>query len=256
MGPTPNWLCPPPLAWTQGGERPVRLRLTNNHEVPILVFLDQCDGHTRLGDLNPGATRRLRLPTRLIPFNDQLRVHVFDKEAREGVGIYAVDVESRWELDLVVDPETPEVTRVYSEGTSPVQRIRRGAGFMTYPGEGLSYASRWAEDTPAALTWQCSSAGAQITLTHVGSADESHRVTVEFEGGEGRESGSWALLNGLTRSLLAPPEDVTAITEGALGAETLLIKVGLGREEIRHRFGVDGLAEALRYLPCFSESGE
>jgi hypothetical protein len=61
----------------------------------------------------------------------------------------------------------------------------------------------------------------------------------------------WKVLKGRSLSLLAPLEEVGEITGKALGAATLEATVGSGNQEIRHRFELTGLAEALDYLPCF-----
>ena len=253
--PSPNWVCPPPLAWSRGEARPTRLKLTNGTASRVSVYLDQCDGHTRLGEVLPGRTRRMRLPPRLIPFNDQLRVHLFDLETLDPVGIYAVEVEDDWELELDVDGLTPSLRMTYADSVAPTRRIRGGSGFMTYPGEELSYASRWAEDSPAALTWQCSAGRAQITLTHQGTGEGRLPVSLEFGDGGEPEDSEWRVLPGRTISLLAPEERIPGITERALADSVLVATVGGEHASIRHRFQLGGLAEALTYLPCFPASG-
>lgn len=245
------WICPPPLAWARGEARPTRLKLTNGTSSLISVYLDQCDGHTRLGSVLPGRTRRLRLPPRLIPFNDQLRVHLFDLETLDPVGIYAVDVEAEWELELDVDAQTPSLRVAHASGQPPARRVRESSGFMTYPGEELSYASRWAEDSPAALTWQCLRGRPRITLTHHGSAEGHLPVSLEFGAGGEPERVEWGVLPGRTTRLLAPEERIPRITERSLADSVLVVTVGGEGAPTRHRFDLSGLAEALTYLPCF-----
>ncbi len=105
-GPLPSLWCPLPLVWKDGEERPRGIRMTNATDARVSVWLDNCDGHTRLGDVPAGETFVLRLPNRLISFAGELRLYVYDKEARSLVGRYAVAVEPRWTLPLQVTTGT------------------------------------------------------------------------------------------------------------------------------------------------------
>ena len=95
------------MVWKDGAERPRGIQMTNGTDARVSVWLDNCDGHTRLGDVPAGKTFVLPLPNRLIPFGGQLRLYVYDNAARSLVGSYAVAAEPRWILPLEVTTETP-----------------------------------------------------------------------------------------------------------------------------------------------------
>ena len=157
--------CPLPLTWRQGEPRPVRIQVHNRTELELSVWLDNCDGHLRLGDLPPGIHRSLRLPTLLIPFNNQLHFHTFDHEGDVRFASYAVDLAADWTLTLDINESTPQLSLVFGPESTPLDRYIGLDAFMTYPGETISYASRLAERSPAVLTWQCVNEERQITLS-------------------------------------------------------------------------------------------
>ena len=251
LKPSPQRVCPPPMVWSNGVERPRRLNMSNGTGGTVSVWLDNCSGHLRLGNVEQGKTRVLSLPDRLIPFSDQLHFHVFGSGGTGRVGSYAVNLEPRWALSLEVDGDTPEVEMVFGEGATELDRFEGLNGFVVYAGEELSYASRWAEDTPAILTWQCSAGEAKLTLTHGGTGAQELPVEIVYLGSGGKTTGQWDVNRGSAVMLSPPMEAVEEITEKALEAEGLEVTVGTGAEALRHIFRLSGFHEARRALGCF-----
>jgi hypothetical protein len=251
LKPSPQRVCPPPMVWSHGVERPRRLSMSNRTGGTVSVWLDNCSGHLRLGNVKQGKTRVLTLPDRLIPFSDQLHFHVFDTGGTGRVGSYAVNLEPLWTLSLDVDANTPEVEMVFGEGATELERFEGLNGFVVYAGEELSYASRWAEDTPAFLSWQCSAGEAKLTLTHGVTGAQELPVEVVYLGSRSKTTGQWDVYRGSAVMLSAPPEIVEEITEKALEAEGLEVTVGTGAEALHHTFRLSGFHEARRALGCF-----
>jgi len=253
LKPSPQRVCPPPMVWSHGVERPRRLRMSNGTDGPVSVWLDNCSGHLRLGRVEEGKTRVLPLPDRLIPFSDQLHFHVFDSEGAVRVGSYAVNLEPMWTLSLEVDSGTPEVEMVFGEGATALDRFEGLNGFVFYAGEDFSYASRWAEDTSAILTWQCSAGEAKLTLTHGATGVQKLPVEILYLGSGGRTVGLWDVFRGSAIMLSPPKELMQEITKRALEAEGLELTVGTGAEAQTHIFRLSGFHEVQAALWCFTE---
>ena len=150
-------VCPPPLAFEAGAVVPRWVRLENRMADTLTVFIDRCWRHTLVADVPPGMARQVRLPESVVAYPEGLRFHVFDKRATTHLGVYALPVESRPVLSLVVDGESRveqgrlEWYDLEEEGSG------RGAGrFALGSDEQGAYAAVWADGSPAILTWACS----------------------------------------------------------------------------------------------------
>ncbi|MFC1575044.1 hypothetical protein ACFL5A_00155 [Gemmatimonadota bacterium] len=245
------------MTWSQVQVRPVRLQVTNATDRHLGVYLDNCQGHLRLGFAPPESTGRFRLPDRLIPFDGSIHLHMVDHQARSIFGIYAVPLEEDWTLTLTVSDSTPQAEKEYDDAEVPVpDSYRRPQGFQTFPGEEMSYASVWADDASAVLSWICSKGEASMVFSPADTeADELH-VEVSFQGSSGRVVGPWMVLHGRTDNLRAPGPLADAITRDGLDAQTALLTVWEGDEPARHRFVLKGMREALKGLTCFPAGGD
>lgn len=252
--PAPLW-CPPPLTWTAGEPRPTRLEIANGTDRSLSVYLDECIGQVRLGYLSPGQTARFRLPDRLIPFNDQLHLHVGDVEARAQFGSFAVPIQKEWLLSLTIDANTPSAEKTYDPAAPPPEPFQGMDGFQTSPGRDISYASRWAEGTDAVLTWMCQMGEPGLSFSPAYTDAEKLPVTVRFDGSSSTTQADWSVAHGRTDNLLAPGALLGPLTREALASETVQISVVQAGKEGLHRFTLKGLREALGVLPCFGGIG-
>jgi hypothetical protein len=237
------------MTWAQGEERPRRLQLSNGTEAPVSVWLDNCLDHYRLGDVPPGKRWALELPDRLVPYSNQLHLHVYDLNGLVRVGSYAIDVEPKWTLSLEV--EGGEWVDGEGREVEPADRFEGLNGFLLIPGPDLSYASRWAEDTPAVLTWQCLRSEPMLTLTFSGKEEGTVPVEVTYLGMEGSTSGLWKVYQGRARGVRPPTEVAEEITSRAMEVAGLELTVGQGENAQRHTFLMNGFQEARRVVPCF-----
>lgn len=249
-GPAPRNDCPPPMVWSQGVERPRRLRLTNETDAPVSVWLDSCFDHLRLGNVDPGKTRLLPLPHRLIPYSDQLHLHVFDLDGLFRVGSYAVDLEPSWTLALAVEPYPEEWEAEFGDDAHLFNRFEGLNGFLVYPGEVSGFASRWAEDTPAVLTWQCVGDEKNLTLTDAGRGSGKVPVEVIYSGTGGRTFGEWNPHRGGSGILGAPNDVVEEVTLMAPQVEEIEVLVGEGEAVRSHIFRLNGFLETKKALKC------
>lgn len=77
--------CPLPQVWTVGGRRPVGLRVENESQDSVVIFLRECKGTVRVADVRPGQTRVFPLPDRLLAFPGGLRFHTIRHEPDSGL---------------------------------------------------------------------------------------------------------------------------------------------------------------------------
>lgn len=252
---SPKLVCPLPLVWQAGEERPRRIRLTNGTGTPVSVWLDNCTGHTRLGDVPPGRTFLLGLPDRLTPFANQLYLHVYNQAAMSRVGSYAVPVEPRWTLPLKVTEKTPTVQMVYGEGPEEGPSLDGLNGFVVSNGDGFSFVARWAGSSSAVLTWQCTQDQGKVTLTHGPTSKEFLPVVMDFGGVGETVQVPWTVYRGSGVMLRAPEERLGEILEYARRADSLLVRIGEGEEELLHTFQLSGFGAASQVLGCFPGEG-
>jgi len=253
-GPTPPaaplW-CPPPLTWTEGEPRPVRLEITNETDRDLRAFLDECMGQVRLGSVPSGQSVSFRLPNRLIAFSGQLYVQMGDPEAQVHFGNYAVPVRNEWSLTLTINNDTPLARKNYDSAAPPPEPYQGMDGFLTAPGREISYASRWADGSDAVLTWVCHKEDPQLSFSPVYTDADELPVTMRFAGSSGEIRSSWTVVHGRSDNLQAPGTAIATLTSEALGADTVWVSVGEEKPGPQHRFKLDGLPEALELLPCF-----
>lgn len=252
---SPGPVCPLPLVWREGEERPRRIRLTNGTGTRVSVWLDNCTGHTRLGDVPPGRTFLLGLPDRLIPFADALYLHVYNQAAMSRVGSYAVPVEPQWTLSLEVTEETPTVEMVYGEGTDTGPSLDGLNGFVVSNGKDFSFVARWAGSSAAVLTWQCTQGQGKITLTHGPTPAEVVPVEMDFGGAGGKIQAHWTVYRGSGVMLRAPQDREADILGYARRADSLMVRVGEGEEKLLHTFQMSGFRSASQVLGCFVQEG-
>ena len=243
--------CPPPLSWTDGERRPVRLLLTNATSRKLSVYLDQCDGHIRLGVAPPGGTAGFRLPEKLVPFNGQLHVHLSDPDTRTFFGSFAVSISDDWSLSLTVDGETSQAEKTYDPEAVAPQAVGGLAGFHILPGRVLSYASKWADGRGSVLSWICSGGEPVLTLSTGRTDVDELEVTASFDEAEERFRGKWAVVHGRSDNLSAPASLLSPFTLAGLESSSVQIVVEAEGGPEKHRFGLGGLASALEALPCF-----
>lgn len=248
-------VCPPPMAWTEGRERPRRIRMTNSTDVRVAVWLDNCTGHTRLGDVPPGRTFLLPLPDRLIPYAEHLRLHVYDQGAMTRFGSYAVEIEPRWTLPLELEAETPRVEVDYEDELGRPAAWPRTNGFVTSNGRGFAFLARWAENSPAVLTWQCTGNEAKLTLNHHGAAGNRIPVEVRYMGIGGTTHAEWTVSRGSAVMLRAPDRAMVEITEKAREAASLRVVVGDPAGGVVYTFDMSGFSGASKVLECFGFHG-
>lgn len=244
--------CPLPLV-PEPGRTPVRwIRIENPLDRPVIVFLDRCLHHTRIADIDAGKVGQARRPRRVPVFDDGLRMHVFDAERLEYVGLYAAPLAEG--PVLRVSLEEPADGGAAPTGYAP-------PGFSLGRDEQGRYAAVFAAGTPAILSWACREEGSKRHLTLSTAEPEiGPPVLVRHRFAERRgrfsEPVAWTVIEGPTDALSAPPAVVRGLTAAALGHERLELAFedasGLNGA---HAFPLEGLVEALTSLPCFATVG-
>lgn len=249
--------CPPPLTWSAGSTRPVMLAVSNQTSRRLGVYLDNCDGHTRLGYVTPMRTDRFRLPQRLIPVGEGLRVYMVDHGAKSIYGIYDVPLREDWTLDLTVGDSTRQAEVRPSDNLQRAPGPLEGPrGFETYPGEELSYASVWAEGRSAVLSWVCTQGEPDLVFSPTATDAEEVEVQLTFHGHAAVIQGPWTVVHGRTDNLRAPASLREAITLEGLRATGLTLMVLGDRASTRHHFPLEGMQAALASLPCWETGSQ
>ncbi len=72
----PGVHCPNAM-WQVGQERPGGIQVQNRSADSVIVFLDRCLGHTRVGDLGPGETNVFVLPNGAVSYSGLLRFFTY-----------------------------------------------------------------------------------------------------------------------------------------------------------------------------------
>lgn len=110
--------CPVPLVWSAADPRPLGIRIRNDQDRPIVVFLDECRGHKRVGEVAAGSQRIFRLRPPLVAFGTGLRLHVFPDAGLDGYFMAAVAVDTAKVLELRIPERSPPAceSRVYVDG--------------------------------------------------------------------------------------------------------------------------------------------
>lgn len=252
--------CPLPLVFGQGEVRPVRVRIENRTDRPLLVFIDRCYHHTRVADIPPGRIRQPSLPERLVAFPEGLRFHAFDGQAGDHVGVFTVPVEERPVLHLVLD----EARRADPDSLaqfllSEVQGSEMaGTWALRTEDEGGGWAALWANPGAGILTWSCVEDRRGVTLgTSDSFTGDAVDVRVRRDDGEWAGLGAWPVQRGIRDALVVPEERHGDLRRWFGGSATvdLVTEDGEGGGEARarraHRFETEGLEEALAALGCW-----
>lgn len=266
--------CPLPLVFGQGEVRPVRIRIENRTDRPLLVFIDRCYHHTRMADVPPGRIRQPSLPERLVAFPEGLRFHAFDGQAGDHVGVFTVPVEERPVLHLLLDEERrvdPDSLTTFL--LSEDQRSEMaGSWALRTEDQGGGWAALWANPGAGILTWSCVEDRRGVTLgTSDSFTGDAVAVRVRRDDGEWVDMGAWPVQRGIRDALVVPEEryqdlrrwfggtgTVDLVTEdganGATGATREQGEEGSIRRRV-HRFETEGLEEALAALGCWGAAG-
>jgi hypothetical protein len=74
--------CPTAM-WQPGQMRPANIEVINQSTDSVIVFLDRCLGHTRVGDLGPLETALMEMPSGATSYKGLLRFHTYRGLKRE-----------------------------------------------------------------------------------------------------------------------------------------------------------------------------
>lgn len=245
--------CPLPLVFAPDEPHPRRVRIVNEMEEEIHVFLDRCFWHSRMADVPPGSWRQARLPGELIAHEGALWFHAFDGERR--VATYAVEVRPEPVLRLVLSPTDTAAEDVRPRWDPLPEGAERSAGPTVLASSEQGFVSVWGVAGGGVLTWSCrGDEGPWLSLTLGRKTRGSEPPAVEVElGGEWRDAGRWTVMESVTDALVAPREVDDALTRDLLDAGRARIRV----REHRSRntvfaFETAGVQGRLRDLACWS----
>lgn len=259
--------CPLPLVFSQGQVRPVRIRIENRMDRPLLIFIDRCYHHTRMADVPPGRIRQPSLPERLVAFPEGLRFHAFDGDKGDHVGVFTVPMEERPVLHLVLDEKArsdPDSLATFL--LSEDQRAEMaGTWALRTEDEGGGWAALWANPGAGILTWSCVDDRRGVTLgTSDSFTGDAVDVRVRRDDGGWVPLGAWPVQRGIRDALVVPEElhpdlrrwfagraMVDLVTEDREGGGE-----GVSRSRRVHRFETDGLEEALAALGCWGTAAQ
>lgn len=103
--PRPLGPCPPPMSWSPGEARPRAVRVANRTMDTVLVFIDWCRGHTRVGEVGPGRSRLFELPDPLVEVRGGLTFHAFVPRTTSYHSSRTLAVDTLAILELPLDPK-------------------------------------------------------------------------------------------------------------------------------------------------------
>ncbi len=133
--------CPNPV-WQVGQLRPAEIELVNQSADSVLVFMDRCRGHSRVGHVGPLESAIVALPNGAVAYHGSIRFFTYrGRERRSGVELLAPFGQLRLVIPEAARPECPEVwvngtlvadllSRIPRETIESVQYLREAA-----PGE-------------------------------------------------------------------------------------------------------------------------
>lgn len=75
--------CPPGVLWLAGIPDPPEIRIENQREEPVTVFIDECTAHRRVGDVPAQSVQVFTLPQNLAVYSAGLRFHPYRAEGPE-----------------------------------------------------------------------------------------------------------------------------------------------------------------------------
>lgn len=114
--------CPPPTSTISLGAESTGVRIRNDSGQDLLIFLDECTGHRRLGTVQPSRARLFGLPGSVFLQGSQLVLHSFTQDPD------AFHSSHR---------HRPGPDTVYIEATDAVATTVNGATGILEVGEGL-----------------------------------------------------------------------------------------------------------------------
>ena len=92
--------CPAAM-WKPGEMRPAHIEVINQSQDSVIVFLDRCLGHTRVGDLAALETQLLPMPNGAVSYRGLLRFFTYRGPARQ-VGVELAPTDADPHLRLVI----------------------------------------------------------------------------------------------------------------------------------------------------------
>jgi len=123
----PSRECPQAL-WREGDLRPGGVVINNLSADSVLIFLDRCNGHTRVGEIGPGEADVFELPSGAVGFDGLLRFFTY-RGPRKTPGIEMVSSVGDPYLRLTVPAEPrsdcPEIWVNGKRSDQPIATIPR-----------------------------------------------------------------------------------------------------------------------------------
>lgn len=115
--------------WQAGELRPANVEVVNRSDDSISVWLDRCNGHTRVADLAAGDSVVVTLPNGAVSFNGKLRFISYHDQGR-AISVQLVPPEANPHIRLVLSRAVAsDCPHVYVDGK------RYNAPLSTLPGE-------------------------------------------------------------------------------------------------------------------------
>src|SRR5687768_3499951 len=85
--------CPAAM-WQPGAMRPASIEVINQSKDSVIVFLDRCLGHTRVGDFGPLETQVVEMPNGAVSYRGLLRFFTYRGPLKHaGVEITSTDAD-------------------------------------------------------------------------------------------------------------------------------------------------------------------
>ena len=131
--------CPNPV-WQPGQLRPAEIEVVNQSADSVLVFMDRCRGHTRVGDLGPLESAVLPMPNGAVSYDGSIRFFTYrGRERRSGVELVRPMGALRLVIPEAARAECPEVW---------VNGVRSPDGLARIPRETIESVQYLRESSP------------------------------------------------------------------------------------------------------------
>ena len=229
-------LCPPPVPVIDLGPGNTGVPVYNELDEPLLVFIERCDGHSRLGTVLPNRGRLFGLPSVVYLHGGDLVFHTFTLNPSQ---FYATYRHAPGSDTLRFDPV---------EGVAEL-RGAIGQAVTIEEGRGVTNLVMQDRQERVALTWTCSETGLQLVLHGLDASRGPYRVAARF-GTQGDRSATNPWQSGQDGELIAPDALAGPLLRRMAAVEVAELEFSTADYVTVLTFDTVTLAEAAGALSC------
>lgn len=231
--------CPPPTLTTSLGPQSTGVRVRNDSGQQLLVFLDECRGHRRLGSILPDRSRLFGLPSSVYLQGSELVLHVFtqDPEAfhsshRHSPGVDTVHIEP-----VAAPNASGSLVRVLGEALFQIEAHPNGPRIIL-------------EDNQARTTLRLWCAGPQAVVDVTGLSIEGGPVdaALVFGSGERGPTNPWTHTD--EGSIRSPDAFAEPIITRLATNESVQLQFQTPSFYVTITYNTTGMDEAITVLSC------